>query len=330
MAVSTHLNTDNIHNHFLINATSFVDGKRYCNTKKDRYQMMKHSDLLCKKYGLSVISIRGKKSNKNIGKYFGEKSFIKMMKQDIDIAIENSNTLEQFKRILLMEGYSFERNNNELEIIHSYMEKPFQLVNLGGKYSFEDIKTRIINQPLKYRASINYYDKYNYDIKPFFQSYKKNKLTGLQRLYIHWQYLLGILPKNRGVSKALPKEIRKDVYKLERLSQETILLCKNDIKTMDELNEYESKIQKEIDLYIGKRKRCYSKIRRAKTQEEKNMWKSLAKEHTPNIKRLRKEIRACNDIRSRSLRLVEQNKTLEKTRNKIDKGEKLDERDKVL
>ena len=29
--VSTHLNTNNIHNHFVINSVSFLDGKRFCN-----------------------------------------------------------------------------------------------------------------------------------------------------------------------------------------------------------------------------------------------------------------------------------------------------------
>ena len=39
VVVSTHLNTDNIHNHFVLNATSCIDGKRYCNTKKDLYDL---------------------------------------------------------------------------------------------------------------------------------------------------------------------------------------------------------------------------------------------------------------------------------------------------
>ena len=40
VVVSTHLNTDNIHNHFVLNSVSFKDGKRFCNTKKD-YALMR-------------------------------------------------------------------------------------------------------------------------------------------------------------------------------------------------------------------------------------------------------------------------------------------------
>ena len=56
VVVATHLNTEHIHNHFLINATSCVDGKRYCNTNKDIHNMREVSDGLCRKYHLSVIN----------------------------------------------------------------------------------------------------------------------------------------------------------------------------------------------------------------------------------------------------------------------------------
>ena len=32
VVVTTHLNTDNLHNHFVLNSVSFLDGKRFCNT----------------------------------------------------------------------------------------------------------------------------------------------------------------------------------------------------------------------------------------------------------------------------------------------------------
>lgn len=35
VVVSTHLDKDHIHNHILLNSTSFIDGKRFCNTKND-------------------------------------------------------------------------------------------------------------------------------------------------------------------------------------------------------------------------------------------------------------------------------------------------------
>ena len=41
--VTTHLNTDNLHNHFVINATSFKDGKKYRNKIGDHMELRKVS-----------------------------------------------------------------------------------------------------------------------------------------------------------------------------------------------------------------------------------------------------------------------------------------------
>ena len=48
--VSTHLNTNHIHSHFVINSVSFVDGKKYINNRENYAMMRKISDELCKEY----------------------------------------------------------------------------------------------------------------------------------------------------------------------------------------------------------------------------------------------------------------------------------------
>ena len=54
--VATHVDkASHIHNHFVINTVSFVDGRKFHRTKKDYLQMREKSDALCKEYGLSVI-----------------------------------------------------------------------------------------------------------------------------------------------------------------------------------------------------------------------------------------------------------------------------------
>src|SRR5574344_623164 len=54
--VSTHLNTNHFHNHFVINSISFKDGKRYYD-KRSTYAELRHlSDSLCEEYGLNVLN----------------------------------------------------------------------------------------------------------------------------------------------------------------------------------------------------------------------------------------------------------------------------------
>ena len=53
--VATHLNTDCLHNHFVLNSVSFTDGKHYHDNKANLKLLRQYSDELCREYALSVI-----------------------------------------------------------------------------------------------------------------------------------------------------------------------------------------------------------------------------------------------------------------------------------
>ena len=53
--IATHLDKKHIHNHFVLNSVSFVDGKKYNDCKATYALMRQTSDELCREHGLSVI-----------------------------------------------------------------------------------------------------------------------------------------------------------------------------------------------------------------------------------------------------------------------------------
>ena len=53
--VATHMNTDNLHNHFVINSVSYVDGKKYEQRRSQYAEFRAASDKLGREYGLSVV-----------------------------------------------------------------------------------------------------------------------------------------------------------------------------------------------------------------------------------------------------------------------------------
>ena len=55
VVVSTHLNTEHLHNHFVINSVSFKDGKKYYSNLTNTALLRKTSDEICEEYGLSVF-----------------------------------------------------------------------------------------------------------------------------------------------------------------------------------------------------------------------------------------------------------------------------------
>lgn len=55
MLVTVHLNTENIHCHFVVNPVSFKDGSKFQNKIGDHKELRKISDAICQEHGLSVL-----------------------------------------------------------------------------------------------------------------------------------------------------------------------------------------------------------------------------------------------------------------------------------
>lgn len=304
VVVSTHLNTDNLHNHFVVNATSFVDGKRYCNTKKDLSLLRQSSDDLCTQYGLSVIKDKQFKS-KNRKSYRFEMSLRDKIKNDIDSIVSTCLTATQFFYSLEFEGYEIKRTDSNISLKHPTSERFVRLSSLGKGYEWEDIRYRILNNDLIPKHVKTIYERKNFNIEPYIKKYKGNKLNGLQRRFIHYQYKLGILPKRNNTRPKYSKELKEAIRNMEELSNQTILLCDHNIETIDDLSAYKSVVQKELDTLTNKRQLCYNHIRRCKDETIKADYKQEAKSYTPRIRELRKQIKYCDGIYERSTKIMD-------------------------
>jgi hypothetical protein len=115
VVVATHLNTNCVHNHFVLNSVSFVDGKRYNDCRKTYRAFRDLSDKICCEHGLSVIEYpKTTRTPRNI--YFAEKAgkptMYNIMREDIDTAIRHSMTRRQFGMALKDMGYQLNFNPN--------------------------------------------------------------------------------------------------------------------------------------------------------------------------------------------------------------------------
>ncbi len=59
-----------------------------------------------------------------------------------------------------------------------------------------------------------------FDVRPYYQKYEKRELSGLQKLYFHYLYILRIIPKNQAhpVNKMYRKEQIEALKKLDEIS----------------------------------------------------------------------------------------------------------------
>ena len=110
--VTTHLNTDNLHCHFVVNSVSFRDGHKFRNSIEQHRELREISDAICKEHGLSVLADAPFYGGQSKGAYWKEKkgqpTHRQQLKENIEYCLRYSSNWEQFIRQLNAKGYSFD------------------------------------------------------------------------------------------------------------------------------------------------------------------------------------------------------------------------------
>lgn len=297
--VSTHLNTDNIHNHFVINSVSFIDGKRFCNTKRDYALMRKTSDRLCKEYGLSVL-----KQEEKYNKYATSNLYKELMRDSIDYAIASSKDYDEFIQILKDLDYIITDRNNSLSIRREPYKRNTKIEKQFGKnYSKENIFKRI----LETQATFPYYPNPYLLINRAYKSYnnikeKHNPQKGsILYLMFHYEKLFGIKTKNAlksNVTRITPELIR-EIKKMDEYSNQAKLLATNNINTEEDLLKFEKSIYEKINPLKSERENLWKKHKKAKTNDEKKDIENQIIDISKKISPLSEQKKCCNNITNR-------------------------------
>ena len=320
--IATHLDKVNhLHNHFVVNSVSFIDGKRYHRTNQDYRDMRMVSDRLCKEYQLSVV----RQPEQGKGKHYaewqaeqdGKPSYHSMVKADVDEAIRKARTEKQFFFYLREKGYSF-KFGKDITIRPKGRERGLKLKrNFGENYSLEAIRVRILEEnelpaEKKFPVQRHYWIRVSGNFK------QTRKIGGLRGLYLHYCYLLGILPKNRPSMSAKQIHVlfREDLLKLNTISKETKLLCHYHIDTAEQLFSLKESLQKKTEQCVEERKHLRYKIRADRPEEEIQEMKEQIKVLTEKIGTLRKEAVLCDGIAARSKVIEEKFKMVREEKEK--------------
>ena len=174
-----------------------------------------------------------------------------------------------------------------------------RLKTLGDDYAEEAIKRRILqNRTPRRPLPLPEPKRKRCAFKGSFKTAKK--ITGLQALYFHYLYKMGILPKPRASSKRTHFLLREDLRYLNELTAQTKLLCKNHISSKEQLFAYRSTVEQEMVSLSAARKSLYNRIRRCGDEEQETAYKQQIAGLTRQISQLRKEVKLCTGVLSRS------------------------------
>ena len=304
--VTTHLNTKtHLHNHFVFNSVSFVDGEKFRYQTADILALREVSDEVCKEFGKSVLEkapFHGSSSVYWVHRN-GGLTQTDIVKGDIDIAIAHSYSPQSFMQNMIDMGYRFNRGifNEYPSIFVPGRSKPIRLKSFGEEYTRQRLLERInanrYTRPLK----IKFYF-------PIYRIYGKRKPTWADSLYTLFDTLLTILelmlakPEEKQVP--ISPELRFEIQKLDKYIKQQEFLTVYKIETVEELSSFADNLQNRMDKLLEKRKQLDNKIRRAATPEIEVEYKAERRKLSGQLAVIREDIATAKDIEKESSRLV--------------------------
>lgn len=318
VVVSTHLNTDHIHNHFVVNSVSFKDGKKYYSNLSNTALLRKTSDYLCDEYGLRVLEEKTCKSGINFENFYKksirDSDYYKFAKEDIDYAIKHSYTKKEFHDYLSSMGYSYYYRADKLCIRREPYKRNIRVERAFREdYSIEGITRRILENgfareeiivPYKITKATKYYT----TRKNLNKVYKPK---GIIALYYYYKFLLGFY-KKKNVPYKLAPEMRAEIKKMDHYSEQTRFICKYKLETTKNIEDLKENKQQEKQKLLNTRNRLYYKRSNIEDVAEKEKITKLIIAVTAELKNLRKELRLCDEIYDNSIKIKKQLKDMDK------------------
>ena len=303
VVVATHTDRLHVHNHFVINSVSFVDGKKYVHTKKDYYGGVRAiSDEVCREFGASVIEhpkAKGKHYKEAMDEKAGKPTRRGLVRADVQEAIEKSLSFESFVKLLESKGYAVKHGPRVTHIAvkpkdcDDYM-RLYKL--LGSEYEESNIRAMIEKgrspgashpgkeqtPPLRGRP------------RRLRVPQEHRRLKGIRATYYKYLYLLGKVGKRKAPQR-VSFALRGDLAKLDRYRRQFIFLQANRIESTTQLGWYADALKNEIDLLLERRKPLYAARRSAWASDVPAITTEIESINAA-LRPLRQKLRLCTQI----------------------------------
>lgn len=326
--VATHLNTNHYHNHIIINSVSFRDGKKYYDNHETYSAIRRVSDNLCKEYGLKVLQEKKTKgTNLNYDnfykKYASENNYKNTTKKDIDFAISQAFSFEDFKSIMKKLDYEVIFRYGKISVRHKKYKRNIRIERAFGEdYSLERLNQRIFEEESTRLPFIDAF-KFKSKAKSYTGTYRKSKkkITGIIALYYHYCFLLKVFPNKK--QRHLSASMRAEVSKMESYSEQAKFLSKNNINNINDLNNYKDNLKQELTNITSKRIELWRKV--SKLENKTSTYNEIGV-LTATLELKRKEMGLVEEIEARIPKMkedIQELKSKEKSRKENFKNERI-------
>ncbi|MGN7485742.1 relaxase/mobilization nuclease domain-containing protein [Priestia megaterium] len=144
VAVYTHTDKDHIHNHIVINAVNYEDGRKFhAHGQEAIDHVRKISDELCKEHGLSIVEERSADVRYTLAEQSllqkGKSSWKDEIRTAIDFSKEQAISFEDFQERLKDQGVQATLRGKNITYEHLESNKKVRGTKLGWAYEKETI-----------------------------------------------------------------------------------------------------------------------------------------------------------------------------------------------
>ena len=317
IVVTTHLNTDNIHNHIVVNSVSFRTGRKFENHISDHYRLREISDEICRERGKAVLA-PSKFAGSQKKEYWIHKSggltHRDILKRDIESILPYCGNMEDIERRLVSLGYQFPRNRDyeHISIIAPGWKRAIRLDSLG--YTNEALRKRIYENRSDQRFYIlrNNNPPFRPKVYPLLILEKKldyeithSKDTALVLVDVLFYILLQLLNLTRDEqelqhrNQPLSPSIRQSLTIEKKLLSEYAFLKSNDLHSTEDILKFIDSRTAEIVSLETERQKIRNSNRRPKSDEERQSKNTSARELSKKLMPLRKELKLAESALER-------------------------------
>ncbi len=317
VVVTTHLNTDSLHNHFVVNFVSYKTGEKFQNKIRDHVRLRELSDALCQDYELSVLN-KSKIYQSEKGAYWvhkaGKLTHRDILKQDVEECLAYVYRMDDFLQRLRQKGYTIVRGDSyeHISVKAPDWSRAVRLDSIG--YPVNKIQS-ILRDHLDDNHFLIVYNSHlppkrrplpllslerqlDYDIRHA----RETGTVLLDLVFYMVLRLLGLTQNEearRQSIQPLSPSIRMEVAKLDQIIEEQKLLTGKGIHSVQELSLFQTETEGKIKGLDAERQRCRNQLRRPKPPELTEEYKQKIAAATEEMKPLRKELAVAKRIEKR-------------------------------
>lgn len=332
VVVTTHLNTDSLHNHFIVNSVSFKTGEKFQNKIQDHVRLREVSDALCLDHELSVLG-KSRLYQTDKDAYWvrkaGKLTHRDILKQDVEECLAYVYKTDELLQRLRQKGYIVvhDADYKHISVRAPDWSRAVRLDSIGYPMSkiqsvlrdhwddnnFHRVYESHYPSQRRYQPLLTLEKKLDYDIR-----HARDTGTVLVDLVFYMVLMLLGLAQNENAKRQnaqpMSPSMRMELAKLDQIIEEQKLLTGKGIHSVQELSLFQTETEEKIKGLEAERQRCRNQLRRPKPPELMEEYKQKIAAATEEMKPLRKELAVAKRTEKRLehlLGLLEEEHNLE-------------------